>query len=182
MVVSKQYPAHQNYDRTIMQIFLKVIRWTGFFSIPVFLLTVPNAAAARNIGIGSCAESLISSGVGKSAATTACSDAIAPKGLAACVAEIEAETDVDGNAALQSCYRVRRPEALASCVITISGALEPDRSSMMALDSCRQSLLPERHAECTLDLVNVEQVEVEEAMESCIAAQITSGSVAPEVE
>lgn len=168
---------NQNYEQIIMEILGTVIRWTGLVSLPIFLLTVPNSSAVAGT-IGGCAESLISSGVGKLPATTACSDAADPIGLADCVAEIESETGLEGNDVLQSCYRVRRPQDLASCVSTISSELELDRSPV-ALDTCRRSLLPKRHAECTLDLASVGEVEVEEAMESCIAAQITPSEVAP---
>ena len=189
-----------NYDQITMQILLKVVRWTSLVSFPLFLLTTPNSSAWAG-SIGSCAESLISSGVDKSAATTACSDASKPQDLAACVVQIETATNLKGNNALQSCYRVRRPDELASCVTTISSDLEPGKSnassdsepgkpavnsdlelekSAMILDSCRRSLLPVRHAECTLDLASIAEIEIEEALESCIAAELTPGEVAPE--
>ena len=167
----------QKYDQITMQILLKVIRWTSLVSFPLFILTVPNSSAFAG-NIGSCAESLISSGVDKSSATTACSDAAKPQDLAACVTQIEADTDIKGINALQSCYRVRRPAELASCVTTISVDLEPGKSAM-ALDSCRRSLLPQRHAECTLDLASVAEISQEEALESCLVAELTSGEVDP---
>ncbi len=169
----------QKYDQITMQILLKVVRWTSLVSFPVFLLTIPHSSALAG-GIGSCAESLISSGVDKSSAAIACSDALKPQDLAACVTQIETDTDIKGNNALQSCYRVRRPDELASCVTTISSNLEPGKSAM-ALDSCRRSLLPQRHAECTLDLASIAEISSEEALESCIAAELTPGEVAPEV-
>ena len=181
----------QNYDQITMQILLKVVRWTSLVSFPLFLLTTPNSSAWAG-SIGSCAESLISSGVDKSAATTACSDASKPQDLAACVVQIETATNLKGNNALQSCYRVRRPDELATCVTTISissdlelekpatnSDSEPGKSAMI-LDSCRRSLLPVRHAECTLDLASIAEIEIEEALESCIAAELTPGEVAPE--
>lgn len=161
-----------------MQILPKVVRWTSLVSFPLFLLTTPNSAAWAG-SIGSCAESLISSGVSQSSATAACSDALEPNDLAACVTQIEAETEIAGNDALQSCYRVRRPFDLASCVVDISSELEPDKSAMV-LDSCRRSLLPIRHAECTLDLASVAEITGEEAIKSCIAAEITPGKVNPD--
>ena len=79
---------------------------------------------------------------------------------------------------MQACYRFRRPDELASCVTTISSSLEPGTSAM-ALESCRRSLLPERHAECTLDIASISEISSEEAMQSCLAAEITPGEVAP---
>ena len=181
----------QNYEQITMQILLKAVRWTSLLSFPLFLLTTPNSPAWAG-SIGSCAQSLISSGVDKSAATTACSDASKPQDLAACVVQIETATNLKGNNALQSCYRVRRPDELATCVTTISSDLEPGKpaassdlepeKSAMILDSCRRSLLPVRHAECTLDLATIAEIEIEEALESCIAAELTPGEVAPETD
>ncbi|MEL6437726.1 MAG: hypothetical protein AAFQ80_00520 [Cyanobacteria bacterium J06621_8] len=163
-----------------MKIFLKVARWTGLVSLPVFLLTTPKSPAWAG-SIGSCTSSLISAGVAQSSATAACSDALKPKDLAACVTEINAETDIKGIDALQSCYRVRRPDDLASCVVDISSELEPDNSAMV-LESCQLSLLPLRYAECTIDLASVADITGEEAIASCIAAEITPGQVRPETE
>lgn len=160
-----------------MQILLKVVRWTSLVSFPLFLLTTPHSSAFAG-NIGSCAESLITSGVSKSSATTACSDASKPQDLAACVTQIETATDIKGNDALQSCYRVRRPDELASCVTTISTDLEPKKSEI-ALDSCRRSLLPKRHAECSLDLASTTEISSEEAIKSCLAAELTPGKVSP---
>jgi hypothetical protein len=159
-----------------MQILLRAVRWASLISFPLFVLAVPNSAVAGNIGI--CADSLISSGVDKSDAATACSDAVEPTDLAACVDQIKVGTSIKGNEALQACYRVRRPDELASCVTTISDGKDPAKSAM-ALDSCRRSLLPERHAECTLDLTTIAKISSEEAMKSCIAAELTPSEVAP---
>ena len=159
-----------------MQILIKAIRWTGLVSLPIFWLTIPNPAVAGSIG--SCADSLITDGVAESSAAAACSDALEPQLLASCVADISSGTDLEGSAALQACYRVRRPDELASCVTTISDRLSSSEP-MMALDTCRRSLLPIRHAECTVDLANVSEVSGEEAMESCIAAQFNPGEVDP---
>ena len=160
-----------------MKILVKTIRWTSLVSLPTFLLATFNSPAMAG-SIGSCANSLITNGVNKSAAAAACSDAIQPDDLASCVEAIAVGTDIKGNDALQSCYRVRRPDELASCVTTISGNLEIAKS-MMVLDSCRRSLLPIRHAECTIDLVSISQISNEEAMKSCIAAEFNPGEVNP---
>ena len=168
----------QKYNLITMQTLLKAVRWTSLISFPVFLLATPNPSLAGEIG--TCADTLISSGVGKLAAASACSDAYKPEDLASCVDQIIA-TNVEGNEALQACYRVRRPDELASCVTTISSNIEAEQSTL-ALDSCQRSLLPERHAECTLDLASIAEISSEEAMTSCLAAEITPGEVAPATE
>ena len=160
-----------------MQIILRAVRWTSLVSLPAFLWLVPNSSAFAG-EIGSCADSLISEGVAKSAAATACSDALEPNNLATCVEQITGGVDVKGIEALDACYRVRRPDELASCVNTINSGLE--NAGAMALDSCRRSLLPERHAECTLDLASFSEISGEEAMASCIAAEFMPSEVAPE--
>ena len=161
-----------------MKIVVKAIRWTSLISFPAFLLAVPISPSMAG-SIGSCANSLMTNGVEKSAAAAACSDALKPDDLASCVATIESGTDIKGNDALQSCYRVRRPDELAVCVTTVSSNLEKEKS-MMALDSCRRSLLPKRHAECTVDLAGISQISSEEAIKSCIAAEFNPNEVAPE--
>lgn len=166
-----------HYNWITMQILHKVIRWTSFVSLPAFFWIFPNSPTFAG-NIGSCANSLISSGVAKSAAATACSDALQPEDLAACVEDITINTDVQGIEALNACYRVRRPDELASCVTTIGSDLKV--ASTMVLDSCRRSLLPERHAECTVDLANLGEISGEEAMKSCIAAELTPSEIAPE--
>lgn len=160
-----------------MQIFRTAVRWTSLVSFPLFLLAIPHDSAVAG-SIGSCADSLIASGVAETSAAAACSDALEPNDLADCVVQIGSITDIEGSEALQSCYRVRRPDELASCVTTISGGLEGQPT--MALDSCTRSLLPERHAECTLDLTGIADISGEDAMKSCLAAEITPGQVAPE--
>lgn len=162
-----------------MEILNKAIRWTSLVSFPLFLLVTPNSPASAG-SIGSCADSLISNGVAESSAASACSDAVKPDLLASCVTQITT-TDIKGNEALQACYRVRRPDELASCVTKISDGLEA-KKSVMALDSCKRSLLPQRHAECTLDVASVSQISSEEAMKSCLAAEITPGKVSPAAE
>lgn len=160
-----------------MKITSNAIRWTSLIFFPAFLFTVPVTPSMAG-SIGSCANSLIANGVEKSAAAAACSDALKPNDLASCVSTIEAGTDIKGNDALQSCYRVRRPDELANCVTSITSYLEQNKS-MMALDNCRRSLLPNRYAECTTDLAGISQISSEEAMKSCIAAEFNPGEVAP---
>lgn len=167
----------KKYSQTVMKILVKAIRWTSLVSLPTFLLAIPSSPAMAG-SIGTCASSLISNGVAKSAAASACSDALKPSDLASCVVTIAGNSDIKGDDALQSCYRVRRPDELASCVTTISSGLEKAKS-MMALDSCRRSLLPTRYAECTVDLAGISQISNEEAMKSCIAAEFNPGEVAP---
>jgi hypothetical protein len=52
----------------------------------------------------------------------------------------------------------------------------------MALDSCSSNLLPQRHGECTLDLATVTKISGEEAMKSCLAAEMHPGEVSPATE
>ncbi|MEL6494268.1 MAG: hypothetical protein AAFQ41_03985 [Cyanobacteria bacterium J06623_7] len=159
-----------------MQIISKAVAWTGLISVPVLLLAAsPAPANAGNIG--SCAASLIAGGVPKESAASACADASEPNQLSSCVDQI-IKTDIKGNDALQACYRVRRPDELASCVTTISG-ITTAKESPMALDSCQRSLLPQRHAECTLDLAGLSDISTAEAMKSCLAAEIMPGNVSP---
>jgi hypothetical protein len=160
-----------------MKFLIKAIRWTSLVSLPAFLLAIPNSPAMAG-NIGSCADSLITNGVEKSAAAAACSDALEPTDLASCVETSRTGTDIKGNDALQSCYRVRRPDELASCVTTVSSSLEKEKS-IMALNNCRRSLLPTRYAECTVDLVGIAKISSEEALDSCIAAEFYPGEVAP---
>ena len=162
-----------------MEIIVKAIRWTGLVSLPVFWLTISNSPVMAG-SIGSCADNLIIDGVAQSDAAAACSDALEPEVLASCVADIKSNTDLEGNAILQACYRVRRPEELASCVSTINDSLA-SKEPMMALDTCRRSLLPERHAECTVDLADISEISTEEAMENCIAAEFSPSEVDPTV-
>lgn len=161
-----------------MNILDRAMGWTTLISFPVFLVAAFHSPAMAG-SIGSCADNLMANGVGKSAAAAACSDALKPNDLADCVANIANNTDIQGNDALQSCYRVRRPNELANCVTSISGGLEANKSKM-ALDGCRRSLLPERYAECTIDLAGISQISSEEAMKSCIAAEFNPSEVAPE--
>lgn len=161
-----------------MKILVKAIGWTSLISLPIFLLGIPNSPAWAG-DIGTCANSLIIDGVSKSGASIACSDALKPIDLSSCVTDIKANTNIKGDDALQACYRVRRPDELATCVVNLSSSLAAEKSTM-ALDNCRRSLLPERYAECTLDLTSVAQIPSEEAMKSCITAEFNPSQVAPE--
>ena len=163
-----------------MKILVKAIGWTSLISFPTFLLTIPNPPAiAGSVGFDSCAESLIGSGITKSAATGACAAALKPNDLGSCVEDIKTTTNITGDNALQACYRVRRPEELASCVTDISTNFDQGKSTM-ALDNCRRSLLPKRYAECTVDLANTAKISSEEAMTSCIAAEFKPSKLASE--
>jgi hypothetical protein len=162
-----------------MKILVKAIRWTSLVSLPAMLLTltIPSSPAVAG-SIGSCASSLIGNGASKEAAAAACSDALEPDELSACVGNIASLTKIKAEDALEACYRVRRPQELASCVTDLSANVDQEKSTM-ALDNCRRSLLPEHYAECTLDLQSVAQVPSTEAMESCITAEYFPSEVAP---
>lgn len=165
----------------VMKNFLvKTIRVTTLASLPAVLFTVavPNRPAIA-VDFGGCANSLINGGVSAEQAANACSDALEPLALSACVADIQTGTGIEAEAALQACYRVRRPEDLASCVVDLSGNLGEAKPTE-ALDNCRRSLLPTRYAECTLGLQSaIPDLSGAKAMETCITAEFSPGEVSP---
>ena len=162
---------------------VKTIRMTTLASLPVMLFTVavpsrPTVAA----DFGGCANSLISSGVSKEDAASACSDALEPETLSACVGDIQDSTGIKAEDALQACYRVRRPDDLASCVVDLNGNLSKIKPEL-ALDNCRRSLLPKRYAECTLGLYSsIPDLSSAKVMETCITAEFSPGEVSPSSE
>lgn len=168
----------------VMKNFLvKTIRVSTLASLPAVLFTVaiPNRPAIA-VDFGGCANSLISGGVSQEQAASACSDALEPLELSACVGDIQTGTGIEAEDALQACYRVRRPEDLASCVVDISGNLGQAEPTV-ALDNCRRSLLPKRYADCTLGLQSaIPDLSSTEAMETCITAEFFPGEVSPSSE
>ena len=164
---------------------VKTIRQTTLVSLPVmlFALAVPSNAIAKGAkDIGSCASSLLDSGLSKEQAANACSDVLEPSLLSSCVGSIQGQTEIKAEDALSACYRVRRPDDLASCVVSLNGNLDKAKPTM-ALDNCRRSLLPQRYAECTLGLQsNIPEISSTEAMETCISAEFFPSELAPETE
>lgn len=170
-----------------------LVRSLNFVTLPAGLLLlglpiVPAGAEldpARLNQFDVCVTELSDSGIPSEKAGTACSDALIPKQLSSCVAQIKADTPVDPEKALAACYQVRRPVDLANCVSDIqratlnsaskpkedSGADEPSLSEQ-ALDTCRASLLPGRHSECVIALSrDVKGMSPLEAMDICLSAE-----------
>ena len=162
---------------------VKTIRMTTLASLPVMLFTIalptrPTVAA----DFGGCASSLISNGVSKEQAANACSDALKPEELSACVDDIQSDTKIKAEDALQACYRVRRPEDLANCVVDINGNVSKIKPEL-ALDNCRRSLLPKRYAECTVGLYgSIPELSGSKVMETCITAEFSPSKISPSSE
>jgi hypothetical protein len=164
------------------------------------LLPMHPAAAANDFD--RCVSELIETGLAGNKAGTACSDALEPKDLSKCVSEIRADTPIKPENALDACYQVRRPRDLASCVVDIhADALETQSEtpqsqtsnqtkamtvgqtqsppvereanlSLVALDSCRRSLLPDRYSECVVGLSDtVPKITPINAMNTCLSAE-----------
>jgi hypothetical protein len=157
----------------------------------LFLLGLPTLPAAAELNparwnqFDVCVTELTNNGIPPEKAGTACSDALIPKQLSSCVAQIKADTPIDPEKALTACYQVRRPIDLANCVSDIQRATlnsvskkeneaaegEPSLPEQ-ALDSCRASLLPGRHSECVIALSrDVKGISPREAMNTCLSAE-----------
>ena len=153
----------------------------------VFTAMMPsNPAAAGWNQFDFCVYELQDKGISDQQAVTACSDALRPKELSECVQRIASETPVTGEEALSACFRVRRPVELADCTIGISdeaadafvrttqedvssGILQP--TALLALNSCRRSLLPKRYAECVIAGSRSTDLTTDQAMNTCIRAE-----------
>lgn len=172
------------------------LRFASFLSLPVSLMLInlpaPNAIARSATDWNQfdvCVNQLKENGVAGDKAGTACSGALIPKELSECVVIIRARSPIDADSALQACYQVRRPIDLGNCVAdiqkaslggyttpasreTTGAALPADSPSMVALESCRKSLLPGRHSECVIalsrDTANYTPIK---AMDTCLAAE-----------
>lgn len=172
------------------------LRFTSLLSLPVSLMLInlpAQNAIARSIRdwnqFDVCVQQLKENGVTADKAGTACSGALIPKELSECVVIIRGSSPVDADSALQACYQVRRPIDLGNCVAdiqaaslggyttstsreTTGSALPGDSPSMVALESCRKSLLPGRHSECVIalsrDTANYTPIK---AMDTCLAAE-----------
>lgn len=142
-----------------------------------------------------CVTELTKNGIEGQAAGTACSEALIPKELSACVAKIKGETGtaIEPEKVLQACFQVRRPIDLANCVVDIkrsvaltssavATATEGEEASsetvtatsplLKTLDSCRASLLPGRHSECVIALSrDVQGISAMQAMDKCLEAE-----------
>ncbi|MGK7875746.1 MAG: hypothetical protein AB4426_21355 [Xenococcaceae cyanobacterium] len=176
---------------TIMQSFLsRMIRLTAIAFLPagVLVMIIPNHPAAGN-QFSDCVRELNNSGVPGDQVGTACADALKPTELSSCVRKINKDTLVPAEDALKACFRVRRPKDLANCVVDIHrDTVRPyfttgrytsevttetlESSTVLALDSCRRSLLPKRHSKCVVGLSGkINDMSPAKAMETCLDAE-----------
>jgi hypothetical protein len=133
-----------------------------------------------------CVTDLTTNGVNGNQAKSACAGALIPKQLSECVAMIRNGSPIEATPALQACYQVRRPVDLGNCVVDIQnsvlGGYTPPADatkgvssndlSLLALNSCRESLLPGRHSECVIALSRDNTTSSPQiAMDTCLAAE-----------
>lgn len=132
-----------------------------------------------------CLREIVESGVTVDEADTACADALIPKDFSYCVRRISSETEIQAEDALKNCYLVRRPVEMANCVVDIdkqslvpfftefeSATETTEDSLIMALATCRDTILPKRHSECVIGLSRTpELLSPVKAMETCISAE-----------
>ena len=162
----------------------------AIFSIPY--LAIADAQANNINQFDVCLEELTTSGIEVKDAQAGCADALYPKDLSYCVKTIATSTTIAPLDALKNCYQVRRPIEMGNCVADIQqkvispltkpaapeGAETPttivdnDAVIMMALNTCRASLLPDRHSECVVAVARTPEVsDATEAMKTCIRAE-----------
>jgi len=131
-------------------------------------LPIQPASARLDDGYQTCAATLRDSGIADAQVAAACSAALRPTELAACVSDIGGQTSIAASDALSGCRQVRRPSEFSTCVVNINpgeGAVATE-----VLDNCRRSLLPARFSECVVGLVAEIDYNTNRAMRSCIAA------------
>ena len=157
----------------------------AIFAFPSLSLLANEAKAHNKFDV--CLEELTKSGVAIEEAQTGCADALNPKELSRCVKRITESTTIKGIDALRNCHQVRRPIELGNCVVDIqekvlsankktetsSNDLNQEASPVMiALNTCRASLLPDRHSQCVVALSRTPEFSNPiQAMESCISAE-----------
>lgn len=131
-------------------------------------LPSPPASARLDNGYQTCAATLRDSGIADAQVAAACSAALRPTELAACVSDIGGQTSIAASDALSGCRQVRRPSEFSTCVVNI----DPGEGAVATevLDNCRRSLLPARFSECVVGLVAEIDYNTNRAMRSCIAA------------
>ncbi len=170
----------------------------AFISPALLTISTPFPVKAGN-QFDICVEEVVNSGVDAQQAHSACADALIPKELSLCVEKITQDTEINPQDALANCYRVRRPVDMAYCVADIeeeilrdyrsknnaqaettgeemetveTGTTDQESPLMLALDSCRSSLLPARHSECVIALSRTPQaMSPMKAMETCLNAE-----------
>jgi hypothetical protein len=148
----------------------------AFLCAGMLTIAIPHRtlAADDDNEFGMCAKELLGTGLSGEQAGTACADALHPEDLSSCVGDImKAQTPISAEDALQACYRVRRPLELANCVTQIDeNATIEESNATLVLDTCRRSLLPERHSACVVGLSsNITDISLEKAIETCIDAE-----------
>lgn len=164
----------------------KLTRLTAIalFALPSLSLFAEGAKAKNQFDV--CLKELTASGVAIEEAQTGCADALNPKDLSYCVSTITESTTIKGIDALKNCYQVRRPVELGNCVVNIQDSVLSKTTAtatstdnlgesspvIMALNTCRASLLPDRHSQCVVALSRTPQVSNPiQAMETCISAE-----------
>lgn len=173
---------------------------TAFISPVLLNLTISNSVQAEN-QFDVCLKQIVNSGVNVEQANTACADALIPKELSYCVSQISTQTQVVAEDALKNCYQVRRPVDMANCVVDIdnkilknyapstnsqtetsaeetdtieitSNTIDQESPLMLALETCRSTIAPDRHSECVIALSRTPQpMSPVKAMNTCISAE-----------
>lgn len=162
---------------------LATISLSGAFTVANLVFS-PMVKAENQFDV--CMRELTTSGVSVEDAQIGCADALVPRELSTCVRNITQSTSINAKDALTNCYQVRRPLDLGNCVVNINNSLLVSNPSnqtkanddnnqsllMMALSSCRASLLPARHSECVIGLSRTPQASNPvKAMETCLSAE-----------
>ena len=181
-----------------------------FVPTAMLAIAIPSRPASARNQFDVCASQLLRSGLSGEEAAIACAQALEPSQLSRCVLRIQ-DTTLSADAAVRACFRVRRPLELADCVVDINDdALEPyirrlsnlnqpadviedaeleasteviEPIASLALDTCRRSLLPERHSECVVALSrDIPDQSPADAMETCINAESFPPELYPAVD
>lgn len=153
---------------------LAVAGWLAV-SLPSTAATIPSS---YQNAYRSCTGRLLSVDISANEAATACAEALRPRDLSRCVAEIKQRTAIAAGDALGTCRQVRQPNQLANCVVGISRNSDEEAVPGI-LNYCGRSLLPERFAECVVGLRRETDVASTQAMDTCISASDTPRNFSP---
>ena len=137
-------------------------------TIPASLPTQAVTTSAKDYRL--CAFQLLKVGINEENASKACSNALYPEDVSACVIKIERQTKLAAQDILNTCEKSRYPLDLAKCANGISHNLEQEEAKPAILDYCGRSLLPVRFANCVVGLRAEIKSEPVKAMDSCIDA------------
>jgi hypothetical protein len=115
-----------------------------------------------------CGMRLDKAGIASETAATACAEVLHPEDLATCVGGIT-PLKVDALTTLNACRRTRRPVELATCVQDVQ---RQDANAVLVnvLESCRQSLLPDRYGQCVVGLNQSLKTPTGNGLATCIDA------------